>query len=523
MTSVPRLSTPPSGQMHPDHQPSQPTSTSQAPGASKKSSWGKGTTNPQHNKRPTHFVCFPLVSDESVSQLSKSLTYFRSITTPLPAPDREVTPERGGGHGIHPDSTAPEQSGREIRGDRDVDRALRIIPEQAHRPPGTFHLTLGVMHLPNAEDLENAAALLQRIDYLELLRRAEAGEGDEAEGSARRRRDKQRPRGGTGKDANELTPNTETHSGVQGKTGEVQPASTGGADRSNDAQHEIRSQPPISEGQADPQELQQTRDPQPVTNTSNHEPEEKENLHQAAKQAGVIPSSHAQALTSLRREISPPPRRVSAPSSTLAQDNSEEPDPPPPVPITISLSSLGTFPSARSARVFYAEPHDPTSRLQRFGNLVRDVFREAGLITETRPLVLHATVANLIYVKSRGKGRGKWKGKGKGRGGGAGDDGNVDAREILRLFNHDGGNHTGAASSPSLPPPPSLCSAVDELNRTTADNPFTWAKDIPIRSIRICKMGAEPSPLPGWGLEYPPVAEKVFLPPAPVGTNLTSG
>ncbi|OAL35942.1 hypothetical protein AYO20_04848 [Fonsecaea nubica] len=455
MTSTTPLAKPLAGQEHPRDQRSHPASTPRDSAVLKTTSLEKRSTKFPQNNRPTHFVCFPLVSDESVSQLSRSLAHFRSLTTPLPSAERDTTPERGyEGQELDPDSTTPEQAGNETRG-RDADQALRIIPESAHRPPGTFHLTLGVMHLPSAEDLDNAVAVLQQIDYLDLLRRAELGEGDETRKS------------GQGK--HQIRPKRKAVDAA----GEIRSSSTG------QTQNESRS---VRAKDAD------------------HEPEEKGNLHVAAKEAGAALSSPLQTIQSLTREISPP--HVST-TPAFSQNESRAPDIQPP-PITISLTSLGTFPSARSARVFYAHPHDPTDRLQRFGNMVRDIFRDAGLITETRPLVLHATVANLIYVKAKGRGKGrsgsgKWKGKSRG-----GDDGNVDARELLRLFNQGRDAVTDATSrpegAPSTPVPSGPAVAA----------PFIWAENISIRSIRICKMGAVPSGTPGWGLEYPPVAEKVF-------------
>ncbi|KIW92382.1 uncharacterized protein Z519_07366 [Cladophialophora bantiana CBS 173.52] len=570
MTSVEPPTTPPSGQAQLGLQPSQPASTLQAPVAPSKKLLEKKPINPRHNKQPTHFVCFPLVSDESVAQLSKSLAYFRSLTTPLPPANRDVTPEEGAGGGeANAEPAAPEQSNNEIRG-RDVDQAVRVIPESAHRPPGTFHLTLGTMHLPDAEHLEKAVALLQEIDYVELLRQAESGEGNEAHKFGRGRRVKKTPKGGIGGDSNEVTQaRDETQSEREGESGrllsaaenimppmeqekaESLSATKGNQNQNSGAHRDVETLSTVEE-QADSEHLQETDNPQLSTATSNHAPEDSGKLRETARQVGAVPSSPLQSLKSLSREISPP--AVSAPS-TLTQDFGELD---PPQPISVSLSSLGTFPSSRSARVFFAHPHDPTARLHRFGNLVRDVFREAGLVTETRPLVLHATVANLIYVKGR-KGSGKGRG-GRGRNGNkkAEDGGNVDAREILRFFNHGpnpNGNQNRRASSP---PPRSAPAEVNDrgdepaaptmMSRTirqtnpaegvTTGNqtldpalspnptdktgtkseqspqiqtPFIWARDITIRSIRICKMGAEPSPTPGWGLEYRPVAEKVFM------------
>ncbi|EXJ74539.1 uncharacterized protein A1O5_02835 [Cladophialophora psammophila CBS 110553] len=571
MTSVQPPATPPSGQAQLGPQPTQPSSTLQARVAPSKKPLEKQRIKPRHNKQPTHFVCFPLVSDESVAQLSKSLAYFRSLTMPLPPADRHVTSEvgaRGGEANAEP--AAPDQSNSEIGG-RDVDQAVRVIPESAHRPPGTFHLTLGTMHLPDAEDLEKAVALLQEIDYVELLRRAESGEGNEAHKSGRGRRTKKTPKDGIGGDSNEVTQaRDETQSKREGESGsfllaaenimppmEQEKAKSPSATEGNQNQYSgaRRDGGSLStvEEQADSEHLQGADNPQLSAPTSNHASEGSGKLRETAREVGAVPSSLLQSLKSLTREVSPP--AVSAPSM-LTQDFGE---PDPLQPISISLSSLGTFPSSRSARVFFAHPHDPTARLHRFGNLVRDVFREAGLVTETRPLVLHATVANLIYVKGRKGGR-------KGRGGRerngnekARDGGNVDAREILRLFNHGpnaNGNQKGRASSsppprstpaeindkgdkpaaptmmsttiretkpaegvrtgnqtldPALSPNPTDKTGTKSEQSPQIQTPFIWARDITIRSIRICKMGAEPSSIPGWGLEYRLVAEKVFM------------
>jgi hypothetical protein len=48
--------------------------------------------------------------------------------------------------------------------------------------------------------------------------------------------------------------------------------------------------------------------------------------------------------------------------------------------------------------------------------------------------------------------------------------------------------------------------------QSTHSIPYVWATDIPVTSVRICKMGAQVSDTPGWGLEYRAVAEKVFMP-----------
>ncbi|KAI1428815.1 kinase A anchor protein [Xylaria sp. FL1777] len=79
---------------------------------------------------PTHFLCIPLVTATSRQQLSSSLSSFRADVTSL------------------------ESFG---------------VPDQAIRPIGTLHLTLGVMSFPKNEGLEKAVALLKTIIPRQIL------------------------------------------------------------------------------------------------------------------------------------------------------------------------------------------------------------------------------------------------------------------------------------------------------------------------------------------------------------------
>lgn len=72
--------------------------------------------------------------------------------------------------------------------------------------------------------------------------------------------------------------------------------------------------------------------------------------------------------------------------------------------LKITLRGLHTMQSPSKTSVLYAAPDDPTSLLGRFCESLRDRFTDAGLmVQDTRPLLLHATVVNTIYVKGRGK------------------------------------------------------------------------------------------------------------------------
>ena len=364
--------------------------------------------------RPTHFICFPLVTESSISQLAHSLAYFRSVTVP----------SEESGEGQSTDIAATNGS---------PDPRLRLIPARAHRPPGTFHLTLGMMDLTKPKDMEQALEILQDIDYLELLREAE------------HKRDEVRERRGK-----KPHPTDESHQ-------ELGQAAVEGDQDQAEAEAETEAGQPSSE-----------------PGRKNRPP----------KTSGIL----AATLESLSRTISPPPTTKSLRGDVPSQ---KDPQPCPSTSISITLSGLGTFPKPSSSRVFFANPYDSTSRLQTFGELIQQRFKDAGLVTETRPLVLHATVANLIYAKQWNKQRRK---------GGNKDSGTVDARDLLRYFND------GRAAS-------DRDQARAEHGTEAGVGPgseYIWAENILIDRIRICKMGAEKSEDEALGLEYIPVTEKVF-------------
>lgn len=428
--------------------------------------------------RPTHFVCFPLTTDESIPQLAASLSFFKLVTTRL---DRDAIPRtlQGSNEASRPEL---ETSSTGAPGDQnhqtsrfttltDIQntasgRNLHILPSEAYRPPGTFHLTLGAMDLSDPEDLEKAVRLLEDIDYASLLREVGRQEGG---------------------------PNV-------------------GGRETNQRRRELRRD--------------SGRETAEDTITK------------------IVDSSLTSPPKSLTRTISPPPKpsQSSPPQNSSGSESPPRPSSPPstfidqtpisassPASLSITLGNLGTFPRPASSRVFFAHPHDPTNRLQRLAELIRQRFQAVDLITETRPLVLHATVANLIYAKGKGRG-----GRPHRRGHGTQDGNCVDARDILGYFNEtlrpmgsqDQPAQTSQIPRPNTPSPPTpfpplstppLLPDPTKPSPSTTTTPeesnfnFIWARDIPIDRIRICKMGAEKSDIPGWGLEYKPVAENVFV------------
>jgi activating signal cointegrator complex subunit 1 len=184
-------------------------------------------------------------------------------------------------------------------------------------------------------------------------------------------------------------------------------------------------------------------DQKPSTNS-----QQRESPNKAPGRANEAAEQVAGAIQTLKRPISPPvkePETVQGAQSLLR----------------INLKSLGTFPSPAKARVFYAEPYDPTDQLQSFAEAVRAHFVDAGIVDqENRNLTLHATVANIKYVKTP---RGGSRGLGR-------RERDVDARGL-----------------------------AEEMKD------YVWAEGIVIDRVRICKMGAVKSEDPALGMEYPAI------------------
>lgn len=100
------------------------------------------------NPSPTHFLCLPLVNPTSVTQLEASLAAFKAANPLIPA-----------------------QSGPSEQGEKELPSSN--IPDGSVRPLGTLHLTLGVMNLNSEERLEEALAFFRSLDLAELMREAE--------------------------------------------------------------------------------------------------------------------------------------------------------------------------------------------------------------------------------------------------------------------------------------------------------------------------------------------------------------
>ncbi|KAL4909072.1 hypothetical protein BDW74DRAFT_165722 [Aspergillus multicolor] len=410
---------------------------------------GSRQSNNPKSKRPplTHFLCLPLVNSISLPQLESSLAIFKAS---IPS----ITP------------STPDQ------GQQDEQRQSHrpLIPNDAIRPVGTLHLTLGVMSLPTPERLDEALRFFHSLDLIALMRKAE-------EDAARKR-----SHAGTGKRDSVLR------------------------ERKQNDEQEIGSAPDA-----------------------------------------VL----------LRRETLEP---------ALASDPTQG-EPSTPQPFNISLESMHVLPRARAATVLHAAPVDPTSRLYPFCGALRDKFLEAGFLQgeyrddpkkkqkkqnaeaqneeqiqpgqdqygpapntsadhkmgeklKPRPLLLHATIVNTIYIKGRKRnsGGGQEKGKKNKRP----ERYTFDARDILSHYRNfyldsdrlipqfvDGiiGQSRSHAdmetvrgdSREDIQTEEYSAADVQKGNEETpasddgktAGYSFVWANNIPIEGVCICEMGAK--------------------------------
>ncbi|KAL1847355.1 hypothetical protein Daus18300_013972 [Diaporthe australafricana] len=117
--------------------------------------------------------------------------------------------------------------------------------------------------------------------------------------------------------------------------------------------------------------------------------------------------------------------------------------------LLITLKGLHTFQKADRATVLFAPPTDPAGVLQGFSEKIKALFKDTDLLAaDDRPLLLHATVVNTIYVKGNRNGHGKKKSD--------------------RTFVNDG-------------------QAIMDRYEDQV-----WLESAPLRKIAICRMSAKP-------------------------------
>ena len=356
------------------------------------------------------------------------------------------------------------------------DSSLRIIPPAAHRPPGTFHLTLGTMALSSPTEMHRAIDLLGSLNLQSML--ALTSTPSQPEHSAT-----QQPPRATAPDHSTKRrlskPNPTRLNDTSGATEMSDDLSRAGR-LVKDVGHGIKegvekTVDTLRRSVSPPDTMSRRRSRGMSMSSPLSSPPLQ--AQDGGDVEGNVYSAHYQP-TAMKRDAVPAEKRLNGLEATTTR---RQP------PLTIDLHGLGTFPSAKKARVFYSPPKDVSERILPFANAIRQRFRDAGFVTEARPLTLHATVANLRYASKARKGRG-------GRAARAWEKDTVDARSLIACFNGVENGRTeqdreGAATAENLRPGDS----------------FVFAKDIVIDRVRICKMGAETSEDAVLGMVYPAI------------------
>ncbi|KAM0256501.1 hypothetical protein ACHAQJ_004912 [Trichoderma viride] len=118
--------------------------------------------------------------------------------------------------------------------------------------------------------------------------------------------------------------------------------------------------------------------------------------------------------------------------------------------LSLTIQGLHSIQPPEKATVLYAPPSDPEGILYDFCKRLQKPFQDSGLmIDENRPLLLHATIINTIYVKNGG-GRGGARGKRR-------EKLTIDARDLLNRYDD-----------------------------------YLWAENMSITRVALCRMGAKP-------------------------------
>jgi activating signal cointegrator complex subunit 1 len=160
------------------------------------------------------------------------------------------------------------------------------------------------------------------------------------------------------------------------------------------------------------------------------------------------------------------------------------------LPLTLSLQGLEPMQSPTKTSILYVRPHDPTNRLEPLCQALRKTFTDAGLLVpDTRPLRLHATIVNTIYIKGRKK---KQKPKAEAT---EGKQNEVKTTEsnLSPSTNVSDKEDDLQANAPNSGHGPSAKSSVylDATSLLSTYKSHVWASDIPVSKIAICEMGVK--------------------------------
>ncbi|PNS17016.1 hypothetical protein CAC42_4980 [Sphaceloma murrayae] len=213
-----------------------------------------------------------------------------------------------------------------------------------------------------------------------------------------------------------------------------------------------------------------TSSPVPAAAVHQDSNDVQERPHTIIDQTSSAPSS-------LKRPITPPQvsRQARQPSNKGHLSSKTAP--------TISLTSLKAMHSPSATTILYAVPDDPTDQLYTLASHLRDQFTQSGfLIPDSRPLKLHATIINTIYVKGR--------------------DRVTDSNVAWPQKVPEG---TDEESAPPRQGQETVRSALQTSGKKTRSGPMridarelmerygehVWARDVVVDKVAICEMGAK--------------------------------
>lgn len=116
-------------------------------------------------------------------------------------------------------------------------------------------------------------------------------------------------------------------------------------------------------------------------------------------------------------------------------------------------------------------------------------------------------MANLRYAVKSGHRGGK---KNSSRNKRKGEDGEVDARDLIDLFDKRGGGIVRDLVGGVPEERKEELEEKDNEKEMYQGDKFIWAQNILVDKLAICRLGAVESKDEIWGLEYPPVAFRPF-------------
>ncbi|KAL4953140.1 AKAP7 2'5' RNA ligase-like domain-containing protein [Aspergillus filifer] len=371
----------------------------------------------------THFLCIPLVNAVSLPQLESSLATFKETIAQLP----------------------PESKERDVRAQDDNERSEPRIPDDAIRPVGTLHFTFGVMSLPTQERLDEALQFFRSLDLVALMREAEDDANKRIVGEAKRRELHNNPEEGYS-----TFPKDPVEAASKGEPSQAESTAPTPFTISLEG---LRPLPPKAN-------LARVLYALPVDSTMR--------LHTFCRalqnkflEAGFLVGEHS--------DSGPKAQKIQA---TIPEIEQQQPAPDQPTPFEAKTSSTSTAEAAPLPEEVPTEVAKPDSG--------PEFKSQSKAQSKHRPLLLHATVVNTIYMKKKrgGNRHGIW------------------AKDILQHFNQYYTNSErtiprirDGVAAPGDSEPGSGSRSEDKGRHDSY--PFLWAREFPLETVSICEMGAK--------------------------------